>query len=125
MAAESAAAARKPNGARKWLCGSRCPCPSSNPTIRGPGMAFRLAFLTGVKNPAIERRWRVRYSGNAQLNRPSTQHGCHLPDCLAQRLVYECASSNGATGPAPRPGSKPGLLLERTAERRLGVITHF
>src|SRR3989441_12683416 len=70
MVAGSAAAAPKPTGARKWLCGSRCPCPSPNPTMRAPGMALRLALSAGVENSGIERPWRVRYLRCAQLKRP-------------------------------------------------------
>src|SRR3989475_12573118 len=70
MVAGSAAAAPKPNVGRKWLCGSRCPCPSPNPTMRAPGMALRLALSAGVENSGIERPWRVRYFRCAQLKRP-------------------------------------------------------
>src|SRR2546426_5903927 len=70
MVAGSAAAAPKPTGARKWLCGSRCPRPRPNPTMCAPGMALRLALPSGVENSAIERPWRVRYLRCAQLKRP-------------------------------------------------------
>ena|SRR5205809_4204767 len=106
MAAGSAAAAPKPNGARKWLCGSKCPYPSWNPTIRRPQTAVRLAFLAGIENPVTERRRRVRYSEYAQLKRPLD----------AIRGFYACPAHVVSPGVYGTHGSnRPGVSRYRIA----------
>ena len=61
-------------------------------------MPFRLAFLSGVKNPATERRWRVRYSAYAQLKRPldpnKDSYAC--PAHVVSPGVYGTHGSNRA-----------------------------
>src|SRR4029077_12573398 len=106
MATGSAVAAPKPNGARIWLCRSRCPCPNPNRTMRAAGMAFRLALRARLNNPSPERRWRVGYLSNEQLKKPLD----------AIRDFYACPAHAVSPGVYGTQGSnRPGARRWRMA----------